>query len=781
MIGNYLRLVLRIIKRQKGYFFINILGLAVGMACCILILLWVQDEINYDRFHKNLNELHMIGQIQDYSGRQVIVPATPSALGPALKKEYPEITHSTRYSKITHMFFAYGDKKIYETKGAYTEPDFLKMFSFPLLKGDIDTVLSGPNSIVISETLAKKYFPGEEPLGKTLQLDENYEVTVTGVLKDVPHNSTLQFQFLLPFEHLKVLGRDLNAWNPNLYMTFILTTPNVPYQEVEQKIAQRLKREAPDSQGVIFLHPMARIHLHSTMWRLGTDIQYIRIFTLVAFFVLIIACINFMNLSTARSFKRAKEVGLRKVAGAHRSQLIKQFYSESLVMTLLSLVAAIILVLTFLPSFNTLTGKQLTSSLFSPGTLLILLIITAITTILAGSYPALLLSSFQPVKVIKEAAGTGKKSTWFRNFLVVFQFSLAIGLTICTLIVFNQLKYIQNKNLGFSTKNILYLSLQGVEKQYEAMKTELLKNPRIKYVTCSSHIPLDISTSSGSWSWEGKSPNEKVMMCLASFEYDFIQTFDMKMAQGRFYSEDFPSDADNAVVVNEEAIKAMNMESPLGKRFVYGPNEFTIIGVVQNFHFKSLHEKIEPFVILFAPSWRAYMFMKITPEELPATISYVGQIYNKFNPGKPFEYKFLEDDFRAQYQAEAQMGQLFKYFVFLAIFISCMGLFALASYMTERRTREIGIRKVVGASVPSILFMLFKDSGKWVLVANIIAWPTAYIAMSKWLQNFVYRISPSLAYFILAALFAIVIALATISYQSLKAALANPVKAIKYE
>jgi len=772
---------MRIIKRQKGYFFINILGLAVGMACCILILLWVRDELNFDRFHHYVEELHLVGQKITFTDDQILIPATPAALGPALKNEYPDIIHAARIARIARMLFAYGDKKIYEARGYYTDPDFLKMFTFPLVKGDIETALANPNSILITETLANKYFQGEEPIGKTLRIDEKYDFTVTGVLKDLPRDSSLQFNFLFPFAFLKELGRDLNGWNENLYMTFIQTKKGVSYQEVEQKIVQRLKREIPNSQGDLFLHPLTRMHLHSSMWRVGTDIQYVHIFTLVAFFVLIIACINFMNLSTARSSTRAKEVGLRKVMGAQRSHLIRQFYGESLVMTFLALVVSVILVLLFLPSFSTLTGKQLTSGFFSPGILLILIVIAFITTILAGSYPALLLSSFQPAKVIKESVGSGKKRAWFRNILVVFQFSLAIGLTICTLVVFNQLDYIQNKDLGFNKKDIIYVSLEGVNQQYEALKTELLKNPRVKYVTCSSHLPIDITTSSGSWDWEGKDPNENVMMCMASFGYDYARAFDMKMAEGRFYSKKFPGDASGSVVVNEEAVKAMGMKSPLGKRFKYGPTELTIIGVVKNFHFKSLHEKIEPFVLLFDPTWRDYMFIKVTPQDLSDTIRSVEQTFKRFNPGKPFEYKFLDEDFQRQYESEQQMGQLFKYFVFLAIFISCMGLFALSSYMAERRTREIGIRKVLGATVPSILLMLFKDSGKWVLAANIIAWPAAYIAMSKWLQNFVYRISPAVTYFILSTLLAIVVALITISYQSMKAALANPVKSIKYE
>jgi len=771
---------LRIIKREKGYFFINIFGLAVGMACCIFILLWVLDELSFDQFHKNISELYLVGQKQDYSTYQLISPSTPSALGPALKKEYPEIINSARYSKIYRMYFTHGDKKIYETKGAYTDPDFLNMFSFPLVKGNPDNALTKPDSIVITEKLAKKFFPGEEPIGKILQLNEKYNFTVSGVVKDLPENSTIQFHFLLPFIRVKDIGRDLNSWTPNYYWTFILTSPVVSYKQLEQKIAQRLKQEVPDSQGMLFLHPMARIHLHSTMWRIGTDIQYIHIFNLIAFFVLIIACINFTNLSTARSFRRAKEIGIRKVVGAYRSQLIKQFFLESLVMTMLALVVAIGIVLILLPSFNTLTGKHLSPMLFNTETLIILIAITLITTILAGSYPALKLSSFKPAVVIKESPGISKKSAWFRNFLVVFQFSLAIGLIIFTLVVFNQLKFIQNKDLGFDTKNILYISLQGIEKKYEIMKAELLKNPGIKNVTCASDIPVNIRSSSGSWDWEGKPPNLKVMMCLASFEYDFIQTFKMKMAKGRFYSEEYPGDATGSIVINEEAAKAMEMESPLGKQIIYGPHKFTIIGIVKNFHFKSLHDKVEPFVMFFVPPWRAYMYIRVDPKELPKTLKYIELVYNKTNPGKPFLYNFLENDIQTQYKAESQMAQLFKYFVILAIFISCLGLFALSSFMTMQRAKEIGIRKVLGASIPSILVMFYKDLGKWVMIANIIAWPLAYIVMSKWLQNFVYRISPSVIYFIGPAILALFIAILTITYQSVKAALINPVNTLKY-
>ena len=531
---------------------------------------------------------------------------------------------------------------------------------------------------------------------------------------------------------------------------------------------------------------MTKIHLHSSSKYTADigghgDIQYVRMFSVIAFFVLLIACINFMNLATARSEKRAKEVGLRKVVGAHRLQIIKQFYGESLFLSLLAFFIALFLTYLLLPVFNDLSGKTLILNQLSITMLFGFAGIAILTGILSGSYPALFLSSFKPVTTLKSGRSSRTSGSLFRKVLVIIQFSLSIIMIIGTLVVSKQIDYIRNKNLGLKKENLGFVFLSGeFGKKYETAKQELLKNPNITSITRTSQLPTYIASSTSGWDWEGKDPEEKVLMHFVSVDYDYVKTYKMEMAQGRFYSPEFATDS-LAVVVNEKALEVMGIKSPLGKRLSIGSNDLTIIGVVKNFHFKPIQTKIEPMVLLMMPSSYNIMVMRTKPANISETIDFVESTYKKFNTDTPFSYNFLDERYENLYRAEQRVGKISICFAVIAILISCLGLFGLASFMAEQRTKEIGIRKVLGASVPAIFLHLSKNFIILVGLSNLIAWPVAYLTMKKWLQNYAYHTDLTLYIFMFAAFLAVIITLLTVSYQSIKAARANPVDSLKYE
>lgn len=782
MIKNYLKITFRNIIKHKGYSFINIFGLAIGMAVSILILLWVQDELSFDRFHKNIENIHLVGLRQDHATGRIRVPMSPAPLALALKKEFPEIVDATRRQRCGNVQLKYGEKGFVESRGCYIDPSFLEMFTFPLIKGDAKSVLADPHSIVLTEETKKKYFGDKGAIGKIITFQTKYTLMVTGIMENVPDNSSLDFDFIIPFEFIKELGADLQSWGENNYFTYVQLQQGVPYQKMSKKISGRIKKTDPQASSNLFLHPFKRMHLHS-LSGMGGNIRYVYIFTLVAIFILFIACINFMNLSTSRSVKRGKEVSLRKVVGANRKQLVIQFFGESILFSIIALFLALVLVELFLPVFNNFCNKNLTAILHgNPLILTSLLGITLFTGIISGSYPALFLSSFKPAQVLKSTLKLGKGSSLFRKALVVTQFVFSIILIICTVVVYNQLDYLQNKNLGVNKENVLYLPLQGnIRTRYETVKNELLKNTDILSVTTSSHIPTRISSNTTAWDWEGKNPDEKVLMGITFFGYDYIKTFKMEMAQGRFYSKEFVGDSSLAAVVNERAVKVMGIESPVGKRLSMGSYQFKIVGVLKDFHFKSLREGIEPIVSVLAPTEQHFLFIRINSKNVSGAINYIKKIYKKIEPGYPAILTFLDEAFDRLYRSENRMGQLFKYFAFLAVFISCLGLFGLASFMGEQRTKEIGVRKVLGAKVSGIVLLFSREFTKWVLLANIIAWPAAYFAMNQWLDNFAYRSAIGVEVFILSAFLSLTIAFLTVSYQSIKAAVASPVKALKYE
>ncbi|MGD8536202.1 MAG: ABC transporter permease [Candidatus Aminicenantes bacterium] len=785
MFRNYLKIALRNIKRHKGYSFINIVGLAVGMACCILILLWVQDELSYDRFHKNADDIYRVLQDINFADHSTTWAITQGPLGPSLKEDFPEIIDATR---ITGRGFrlTYNEKS-YDEGVSMADGSILKMFTFPLVKGDPATALSDPFSIVLTEELAEKYFGDDDPIGKTIKADNKWDFQVTGVMKNVPHNSHLQFDFLIPF----IFGRELNytvdRWGNSQFRTYVQLPKGTAAQDVILKISGYLfEKPTIEKDARLNLQPLTRIHLYSNYEYDSAhgDIIYVTLFSIIAFFILLIACINFMNLATARSGNRAKEVGMRKVSGAHKTDIIKQFYGESMLLAFIALLLAVVLVWILLPAFNNLAAKEL--SLDIPGNLSILLgllCIATLTGIIAGSYPAFFLSAFQPVMVLKGLRLSGLKGSLFRKILVVFQFSLTILLIICTIGVYNQLNYMRNRKLGYDKEYMIYFGMRGeMREKFDSVKNELLQNPNILGVTASSNVPTYGYTFSNSlWRWEGQNPDEETLMRAVFIDIDYFKTFGMEIAEGRSFSKEFPTDATEAIMVNEEAVKAMGMESPIGKRLSIQDENFKIIGVVKNYHFRSLQQEIDPLILLYYPQRCRVLFARLKSEQIPQTIGYIENVFKRFAPSYPFNYYFLDEALDRLYRSEQRIGTLFRYFSILAILISCLGLLGLASFMAEQRTKEIGIRKVLGATASNIVALLSKEFTKWVIVANIVAWPVAYFALNKWLQSYAYKTNVALWSFVLSGALALLIALVTVSYQSIKAALANPADSLRYE
>ncbi len=785
MIKNYLKVALRNIMRHRGYSFINISGLAIGMACCILILFWIQDELSFDRFHENSREIYRVTQDINFADHSTSWAITQGPLGPSLEAEFPEITDSVR---ITFRSFRMAfDNNVFDETVAMADGSLLRVFTFPLLRGNPETVLSDPHSIVLSEEMAYKYFGSEDPVDKVIRADNQFDFKVTGILKKVPRNSHLRFEAVIPFVFARELNYSVDRWDNSSFSTYIRVQEGVSAQDVLTKISRFLDdKPTIEKDAALNLQPLARIHLHSRydFDSAHGDITYVTIFSLVAFFILLIACINFMNLTTARSSNRAREVGMRKVAGAYRSDLVKQFFGESLILVSIALVLALLLVLLLLPLFNNLAAKEMTAALLTESWIWLgLLAITMGTGLMAGSYPAAFLSAFQPVRVLKGTLGSGARSSAFRKLLVVFQFSLTILLLICTLVVYTQLDFMRHKKLGYDKEHLLYFGMRGqMQEKYAAVKQELLGNPGVLAVGAGSNVPTyGYFFSNSLWSWDGKDPEEEVLMRAAGADVDFLETLGMEIVAGRSFSQDFSTDEASALIVNEAAVKAMRMADPVGQRLSQPGNPGTIVGVVKDYHFRSLRQKIDPLILIHYPEGNRFVFIRLKGEQMPRTIAYIESVWNKFAPGFDFRYRFLDEALDELYRAEQQTGTLFRYFSALAILISCLGLFGLASYLAEQRTKEIGIRKVLGATIANLVLLLSRDFTKWVLVSNLVAWPIAYFAMRQWLQSYAYRIDLPWWAFAVSGFSALAIAMITVSFQSIKAAVADPVDSLKYE
>jgi putative ABC transport system permease protein len=786
MIKNYLKVAFRNIRRHKGFSFINIAGLAIGLACCLLITIWVLDELSYDKFHENAANLYRVEEDQHYSGRIFYVYVTPYPLGPALKAEIPEIIDATRVVWPGGVLFKYEDSTFFEDNGRAVDPSFLTMFTYPLVKGDKTTALDSPFSVVLNENLAEKYFGVEDPIGKVITLNNQHEFTVTGVLENIPHNTYLQFDFLIPYEIMKNTGQTREEdFGTNSIYTFVQLPDGTPPEAVNQKIFGFIRTKNPESGTDLRLMPFTRLHLHEFFgYEKGAGaIQYVYIFSVIAFIVLLIACINFMNLSTARSTNRAKEVGLRKVVGALKSHLVRQFYGESVVYAFIALIFAVGIVTLLLPAFSNLSGKELSWSVAGIETILIgLLGITLFTGLVAGSYPAMFLSAFQPARVLKRGLWSGSGGARFRRVLVVVQFALSILLIIGTAVVYQQLNYIKSIRLGWEKEHLVYIPMRAdTRKSYNALKQELIQSPQILNVTGTSQLPTHISSNSGGADWEGKDPEFQILIGINAVDFDFVETLKIEMADGRSFDRAYTSDLSKAWIVNEEVARLMDKDSVIGERFRHVGVEGTIIGVMKNFHYQTLRNKIEPLAIVVGQDSLNYTIIRIPPEDVSASLVLIEKTWKRVIPTYPFEYRFMDDRYDMMYRSEQRIGTLLRYFAILAVFVACLGLFGLASFMAEKRTKEIGIRKVLGASIAQVTGLMCKEFFLLVLVANVIAWPAAYFVMRKWLQSYAYRVDLGYFSFIGAMLLALFVAILSVGYQAIRAAKANPADSIRYE
>lgn len=788
--------MLRNISRYKGYSFINIAGLAIGMACCILILLWVQDESSYDDFHQDVERLYRVAiDIRTQTANRVFAPVCPM-LAPTIKKDLPQIEQVVRFFPRRNLLVKYGEeKKFYEDGFAFVDPEVFEVFSVSFLQGDRATALNRPRTVVITDRIARKYFGAEDPLGKSLIINQ-MDTEVTGVIADIPHNTHNKFDIL---SSLQIYEKDrmMSGWHSTMFYTYIKTKSPVDQEAFAASIndiVNGIVGAQIKDWGVsyhFFLQPIKDIHLYS---HLRYEIEpagnaiYIYIFSAIALFVLLIACLNFINLSTARSTNRAREVGMRKVVGAIRIQLIRQFLSESLFLSLLALLLAIGVIALVLPWFGALAGKDLSiSAVFAPQVLLGLLGIALFAGIVAGSYPAFFLSSFRPAAVIRGGATGGGKGTLLRKGLVISQFAISIMLVIGTITVFQQLNYMKNQNLGFDKEQMLILPLRGginISQNYETVKSEFSNHPAVQKISAAASIP-GRGVNNFATSLIGEEDDKQQSMFYLGVDHDYFNTYDIDLAAGRGFDKTRSTDVLGAIMINEAAVKAFGWSTPesaLGKRVQTGFGaRGEIIGVYRDFHYRSLQTVIEPLIIMVVPRWFGTLSLKINTENLPDLMTFVQEKWNKFFPQNPFEYFFLDADFDRQYRSDEQAGHIVMLFTGFAIFIACLGLFGLASFMAEKRTKEIGIRKVLGSSVARILLLLTKEFSKWILAANIIAWPVAYFILDKWLNNFAIHTRVQILTMALAGAIALSIALATVSYQTFKAATADPVECLRYE
>jgi len=789
MLINYLKITVRNIKRHKAFSFINIAGLGIGLAISLFIVLWVQDELNYDRFHKNYENIYRIVEQWKISEGSVNPGATtPYPLGPALRDNYREVEESLHFFIESGTLVGYKDKRFYENKFAFADANFFTLFSFPLLKGSPENAIKDLNSLVISQSMAEKYFGNEDPIGKVLTINARHDFIVSGIMFDMPHNSHIQADFICNFEFL-IADQWSTRWVDHMYYTYLRLRPDTDLETFGTKIKSFINDKNHDPTTIqISLQPLKDIHLRSHFnYDLGGTSQgkalYVYIFSIVAALVLLIACINFMNLATAKAANRAKEIGVRKVSGAFKSHLIKQFMGESFFMSLLALLFAIICVSFLLPVFNSLTGKNFNSmSLLNSSMIFYSFALAVITGLLAGIYPALYLSSIRPSSILKGKLRSGAKSRSFRRTLVVLQFGLSVILLMGTFVISDQLAYIQNKNLGIKKDHIIYMEKrEKPPHDHSAFKAELTRYPEIKSVTTSSQLPSNITWGTTGVEWEGMTSGQMIHWSVMSVDFDYFDTFGLEILEGRNFSKEISTDADAAYIINETGADILGYESTIGKKLTLWDMEGPIIGIVRDFHINSLHEQIEPLIIKVNPSWNSIIFVKIDANNIKSSIAKIEEVYQRMNPDYPFQFHFLDAQYEDMYISEERTGKLFRYFSFLAIFISCLGLFGLSSFVAEQRTKEIGIRRVFGANIPVILVQLLRDFTKWVLIANIIAWPIGYYAMTQWLKNFAYRTDFDWRIFLLSGVITLLIAVATVSYKSLKAATANPIDSLRYE
>jgi putative ABC transport system permease protein len=808
MFKNYLKVAFRNLLRNKTFSIINISGLAIGLCTCLLIGLYIWDELSFDQFNEKHSRIYRINSEIKFGGTETKLATAPDPMGPTMAKEYPEIEKSVRFRNYGSFLVKKGNQNLKENNIIFVDKEVFEVFSFPMLYGDAQSALKEPNTAVITESIANKYFNQTDVVGKTLTLDKKQIYKITGVIRDMPQNAHFRYDFLLSMEGLAESKQ--GVWLSHNFNTYLLLKPKTNYKQLEAKFGQIVQKYIyPQAQQALqikdmkefekagnyvrySLMPLAKIHLYSDRvaeLAPNSNIQYVYIFSAVALLILLIACTNFMNLSTAKSANRAKEVGVRKVLGSHKAHLIRQFLTESVVLTFIALLVAIALTELFLPYFNQLANKQLTLNGLGFGSLLAVLIVaTFLVGLLAGVYPAFYLSAFNPVIVLKGKLGAGLKNQSLRSVLVVFQFCISIILIISTIVIYRQLNYIQNKKLGFNKDQVLIVNdAYGLGNQVKTFKENILRMPEVKSATNSAYLPVPSARSEWAFFPEGNIEQDKgVTMQFWEADHDYAKTLGLEIIKGRDFSREFATDS-TAILINEAAAKILGFTDPIGKKVTRMHDvqtnttvTYKIIGVVKNFHYESLRQNIGAWSLSLGKSENS-ISIRLKTNEIAGVIPKVEAEWKKLANGQPFLYQFLDTQFESIYRSEQRIGQIFITFASLAIFLACLGLFGLAAYATEQRTKEIGIRKVLGASILNIIGLVSKDFLRLVVIAFVIAVPIAYYLVSQWLQDFAFKVDLGWGVFAIAGGLSFLIALLTISYQTIRAAFKNPVESLRYE
>ena len=784
MFQNFIKITLRNLFKYKTFSLVNLLGLLVGLTCFLLIGLWIRDELSYDQFHTFSHRLYRVMERARYSDGEVFTQASaPGPLGQMIKAEVPEVVYASTMDWWTNTIIGYDNQSVKEA-GRYVGEDFLKMFSFPLLHGDKERALSEPNSIVISRKLADKLFPGVDPMGKMVKVADRLEHLVTGVVADLPTNTVFEFEFLLPVNDFLERNAWARDWNNNGLITWVMLDEGADVDAVNLKIKDFLKERSEQDQTELFLQPLTDVYLRTDYengtYAGGGRIEQVRLFGMIALLLLLIACINFMNLSTARASIRAKEVGVKKVIGAGRPWLALQFLGEAVLMCVLAAVVSLLVLDLLLPWFNQFTGKELAFPFGEISTWLLFGGIILVTGLLAGSYPAFALSSFRPIVVLKGKTSSATKGALLRKGLVVAQFSIAVFLIGSMLVIQQQMDFLKNENLGYEKEQLLFVTMNPqIQSKYNSFKAELANLPGVQSVAASHSQLTEFFNSSSELHWEGKDPSDDRQFIFETVTPDYLTTIGASLVEGRDFSTDHPADTSN-FIINESAVQQMGLQPPLlGQSLEMWGSQGQIVGVVKDFHFTSLKSTIKPLVLIMNSPYVWTANVRLDGRQIPETLRQMERICQQYSPAYPFEYAFADEAYQRLYENEQVVSRLSSIFAFLAIFVSCLGLFGLATFMAERRHKEISIRKVLGATAGSVVGLLSKDFLQLVLIALVVASPLAYYFMDQWLQDFAYRIDMPWWVFVLAGGLAVGIAFFTVSLQSVKAALADPVESLR--
>ena len=780
MLKQNIKIFFRNIKRQKSSFLINVIGLSTGLTCVLLIALWVSDELSIDKFHESDSQLYQVIELAKTDGTILMNPRTSGLLSEAIKQEFPEIEYETSTFPISESPLTVDDKEV-KTNGLYASKDFFKVFSFPILSGDVNNMLMASNSIAISKSLAIRLFgSANDVIGKTIGFQRDKPFVVSGVFDDVPQNSSMQFDFAISTEYAKEIIPPMTNWDYNIVNAYVLLKKGVNIADFNAKIKNFISKNSDSDNRSVTTRSYSDAYLYGTYEngvQAGGRVEYVSLFSIIAFLILLMACINYMNLSTANASKRLKEIGIKKAMGSKRKMLIVQYLGESMLITFISLLIALLIVFSLIPQFNVITGKEI--SLVIDGQYLAIISGILISTgLIAGSYPAFYLSGLNTVKIMK---GT-LKSTWGELFarkgLVVFQFALSIILVVSVMVIYKQIEYTQNKNLGYSKDNIVYFDIeQNIEENLDSFLSEM-KN--LEGVDNASSIGTNIVggvNTMNDLDWPGKVSDEKVVFEMRPVNHGMLETLGIPIKEGRKFSKDFGSEG-TKIIFNQAAIDVMGLENPVGKEISIQGAQLQIVGVTENFHFASLHEEIKPLFFVLQPTWTHMVMAKITSGKEKVALANIQSFYQKYNPGLQLDYKFLDDTYETQYIAEQRVSTLSKYFAGLAILISCLGLFGLAKFNAERRRKEISIRKVLGQTAAQVTIMLSSEFAKLVLFAIVLALPISYLLTKDWLSNFAYKIPLSFWYFIGAGTVALIVAVLTVSSQAIKAANSNSVTAL---